>query len=523
MRHFFESHNNTALTQHLLHSRPIAIHRHVLQIAGQPAAGVLLSQLVYWTRRGVDIKAQCGWIHKSAEQWERETGMSWKVQKRARQHLIGQGLIEERQVGVPRRLEFRLNLNVFAEKTSQLIQIRLAEDLSLDLFRSDDIVIKQLLGQSISYHRVLARVTTHVNDALLLSRLIHDQRQVGRWQVRSRSDWLRELCMSRDQWETARRHLRLMGVLIERQSNFPRRVNLMINQAALVDCLERQSNGQYSLINPKSRQGLRVQTGLANIAQPIDLTAVGGFGRFRTAEFPTSESPKPAYPKPAYPKASYKAVPNPPAQISQSRPYIKEGLQVGVQQQLHDENGCQIAVGEPSGVVVVCDQAKDSGVARPGPVDRPNPPKVLMNDSVTPNPDNLIWANWLSEEQKMGAWWYLSRLPVETAQTVLDEVAFNHTRKTVENPVGLVRYLVGLVKSESFVAEGASTIAKQRIDRARQLEHEQALQRAVQQAQAVPSPATSESAAVIRANLKAMSEKWKKSLTGRSPIKGASS
>lgn len=523
MRHFFGTQNNTALTQHLLHSRPIAVHRHVLQIAGLPAAGVLLSQLVYWTRRGVDIKAQHGWIHKSAEQWERETGMSWKVQKRARQHLIEHRLIEERQIGVPRRLEFRLNLNEFAERTSQLIQIRLAEDLSLDLFRSDDIVIKQLLGQPISYHRVLARVTSHVNDALLLSRLIHDQRQINRWQIRSRSDWLRELCMSRDQWETARRHLRTMGVLIERQSNFPRRVNLMIDQAALVDCLERHSKGLYTVLNPKSRQGVRVQTGIANLTQPVDLNTVGGFGRFRTAEIPTSESPKPAYPKPAYPKASYKSDPKPPVQISQTLPYIKEGLQEGVQQQLHGANGYQIAESKPSGVVVVSDQAKDLGLARPGPVDRPNPLTVL-NERGSPDPDRLVWADWLTQEQKMSAWWYLSAMPEETSQTVLDEMAFSHKRKAVYNPVGLIRHLVGLVKTGQFVAEGASTVAKERALSARQHEQEQALQRAVQQAQAVPAPtADAQGIESVRAKLKAQAEQMKKGLTGRASSKGAGS
>ena len=49
---------------------------------------------------------------------------------------------------MPRRTEYRLNLNVFASRTSELIQIQLQDDfVSLDLFRTDDIVIKQLLGE----------------------------------------------------------------------------------------------------------------------------------------------------------------------------------------------------------------------------------------------------------------------------------------------------------------------------------------------------------------------------------------
>lgn len=458
----FQAPNNpsAALSQHLLRSRPIAVHRHVLAIAGSPAAGVLLSQLVYWTRRGIGVAEQQGWIHKTAEQWARETGMSWKVQQRARKALISRGLIEERTSGMPRRTEYRLNLNVFASRTSELIQIQLQDDfVSLDLFRTDDIVIKQLLGNAVSYHRVLAELTPHINDALLLSRLIHDQRQAGRWMVRSRSDWLRELCMSRDEWETARRHLRTLGVLVERQSNFPRRVNLLVDQAALVRALNKNAQGQFVKAQPMSRRSADKTSGVpprsASVAEkPVDPT-VGGIGRFCTAGFPTSESPNPAYPNPTHPNPASKACPKPPAQIAQSRLYMERG---GLQDPLQQD-------GLPP-VVGVVDEGRGlefglEGVARPGPPSQNPPIPPSQAPAVGASPDHLVWPDFLNEEQRPGVWWHLSHVAAR-AQDVLDEVAWTHAKSVVRNPVGLVRHLVGLVAQGTFIAEGAPEIQRRR-------------------------------------------------------------
>lgn len=485
-----------ALAQHLLHSRPIAVHRHVLTIAGDPAAGILLSQLVYWTRRGIGVAEQDGWVHKTAEQWERETGLSGKVQRRARTTLIRADLIEERAVGAPRRIEFRLNLNEFARRTSELIQVQLQADyVSLDLFRTEDIVVKQLLGNAMSYHRLLARLTPHINDALLLSRLIHDQRQIGRWIVRTRTDWLRELSMSRDEWETARRHLRGLGVLIERHGNFPRRVNLLVDQDKLVVALNKLAQGQFAKSQPKARQ--------RNVPQPqkrtqvVDSSTVGGFGQFCTPEIPTSVLPNPACPNPAYPKATYTDSPKPPTQTAQSPLYLNsEGLQGSLQPQLQPKS-VERAFGEPAvGVVVnknlVLKQAQglyglpkaaQPGVARPGPpsdgvaVDRPIPPDAADAAS------ELIYPSFITPKDKASIWIYLERLPSAIAQDLLDELEWSYSRKGVNNPVGLIRYLAGLVSTGAFQAEGAHIVQERRMRR-RQSQEQQA--RLMQAAVAAP-------------------------------------
>jgi hypothetical protein len=62
--------------------RSIAVSLNVMALVDDAAAGILLSQLIYWTRRGVDVLDRDGWVHKTATEWEHETGMSWKVQRR---------------------------------------------------------------------------------------------------------------------------------------------------------------------------------------------------------------------------------------------------------------------------------------------------------------------------------------------------------------------------------------------------------------------------------------------------------
>lgn len=528
-----------ALAQHLLHSRPIAVHRHVLTIAGDPAAGILLSQLVYWTRRGIGVAEQDGWVHKTAEQWERETGLSGKVQRRARMTLIRGNLVEERSVGAPRRIEFRLNLNEFARRTSELIQVQLQADyVSLDLFRTEDIVVKQLLGHAMSYHRLLARLTPHINDALLLSRLIHDQRQIGRWIVRTRTDWLRELCMSRDEWETARRHLRELGVLIERHGNFPRRVNLLVDQDKLVAALNKLAQGYFAKSQPKARQ--RNVPPTPKRTQVVDSSTVGGFGQFCTPGIPTSVLPNPACPNPSYPKAAFTGSPKPPAQVAQSRLYLNsEGLQGSLQPQLHGDSA-EKALSEPAVVVVdensVLKQAQGlhglpkaaqpgGGPARatPGaaPLDRPKPP-----DGVEASGE-LIFPPFILSTDRVSIWSYLERFPTAVAQEVLDEVEWSHGRKGVVSPIGLVRFFAGLVDKGVFKPEGASIVRDRRARRQMAQDHQDRLMQSAiaapvvqvtAPAQPAPPKTPSSQLSSIREHLKKISQEMQaKSRAGQHP------
>ncbi|MDI7066219.1 hypothetical protein QMO17_33820, partial [Klebsiella pneumoniae] len=61
--------------------RPIAFGTRLARITGHPKDAMLLSQLVYWTRRGRDVGSNGGWVHKTREHWFAETGLSREEQE----------------------------------------------------------------------------------------------------------------------------------------------------------------------------------------------------------------------------------------------------------------------------------------------------------------------------------------------------------------------------------------------------------------------------------------------------------
>jgi hypothetical protein len=86
--------------------RPIAYHRAFAEIGGGACAGLMLSQVWYWTPRA---KMAGGWFYKTAKEWEAETGLTVNEQKTARRRLRERGLIEEALRGIPAKVHYRLN------------------------------------------------------------------------------------------------------------------------------------------------------------------------------------------------------------------------------------------------------------------------------------------------------------------------------------------------------------------------------------------------------------------------------
>ncbi len=85
---------------------PISFHRCLVPVAGGVHAALLLSHAI-WTTQSLDAAAD-GWFLKSQEEWAEETGLSRWEQETARRALRSAGLMEERRVGLPARLWFRV-------------------------------------------------------------------------------------------------------------------------------------------------------------------------------------------------------------------------------------------------------------------------------------------------------------------------------------------------------------------------------------------------------------------------------
>ena len=85
---------------------PVSFHRCLVPITGGVTAALLLSQAI-WTTQASDCAAN-GWFSRSQDQWSDETGLSRWEQETARRALRSAGFLEERRVGMPAKLWFRV-------------------------------------------------------------------------------------------------------------------------------------------------------------------------------------------------------------------------------------------------------------------------------------------------------------------------------------------------------------------------------------------------------------------------------
>ena len=89
---------------------PLSFHRCLVPVAGGVAPALMLSQAI-WTTQTLE-PIEDGWFMRSQEQWTQETGLSRWEQETARRALRRAGLVEERRMGLPARLWFRVCADV---------------------------------------------------------------------------------------------------------------------------------------------------------------------------------------------------------------------------------------------------------------------------------------------------------------------------------------------------------------------------------------------------------------------------
>ncbi len=202
-------------------NRPIAFALRLSQITGHPKDALLLSQLVYWTRRGRDVEKTLGWIHKTRTAWQVETALTREEQENARRRLRRLRLIEEHRGGQPARLFYRLDTLTLSAELDRVTAGRMPIQLSFEFMRNHDFAMREVLGPTTAFHRVLVDVTGGVNAALLLSRMIQLQRHALEsnelWFTVTAREWKRDLGLNRRQLENAKHRLRELGVIKEIQ------------------------------------------------------------------------------------------------------------------------------------------------------------------------------------------------------------------------------------------------------------------------------------------------------------------
>ena len=157
-------------------SKPIAFNINFARITGDTKAALLLSQLVYWTRRGADVLDNDGWIFKTREDWEAEIGLSKHEQITARNILTGLGLMEEARTGAPARNCYRVMPAVLGAHLAQLVRTEPVQWSLLDM-RTDSQDMRVMLGRQFAFYKVLMQVTTTCTSAIYLSKALAIQRR----------------------------------------------------------------------------------------------------------------------------------------------------------------------------------------------------------------------------------------------------------------------------------------------------------------------------------------------------------
>ena len=97
---------DTALMLDLL-DEPIVFHRAYVPVAGGITAALFLSYAGYAYESLPEDRN--GWFTRTQAEWERDTGLTRREQETARRQLRERGLLEERRVGMPAVLGFRVN------------------------------------------------------------------------------------------------------------------------------------------------------------------------------------------------------------------------------------------------------------------------------------------------------------------------------------------------------------------------------------------------------------------------------
>ena len=187
----------------------------------------MLSQLLYWTRVGVDVVSNGGWISKTRDQWALETGLSRYEQESARVHLKKAGLIDESRSGTPARLAFRVRLPDVSQALARLLR---SEPVQWSLFdvRSNAQQVKALLGKSLAFYRVYGQLTQSTTAAVFLSRALATQRALiggkhSEWFSIGLTEWTAETGLSESQIRTCKQKLCQLNLLEQALMEYPRR------------------------------------------------------------------------------------------------------------------------------------------------------------------------------------------------------------------------------------------------------------------------------------------------------------
>lgn len=224
------------------------------QVTGSAKAALMLSQMLYWTRKYIGERPERdGWFWHTGSDWRNRTGLSRYEQDAARYYLRQCGCVEERLMGAPARMHYRVDLDALGKAIAQYAH------RAFSAWHWSDRTTLALLGRPVAFLRGFADLTGSVTAALYLSDLCQKQRTAERDAIKGHctlngsereldagDGWLdlplgqsaEHLGISEKRLRTARNIIKKLGILDETSSGGVQPSTLSrINMAQLAKAL----------------------------------------------------------------------------------------------------------------------------------------------------------------------------------------------------------------------------------------------------------------------------------------------
>ena len=414
-------------------NRPITVYRALVDVLGSVKTAVLLSQMLYWTKTGVDIEKNDGWFHKTMADFADETGLSVWEQETARHHLKEAGIIETKKTLVSgiSTSWLRVNLDGLSRVMAKALQISAAPLNINDVRRSTD-HFKLYLSKRLPYHTALAKIAGGVNAGLMLSCFIQSyfkgyNRRFDGFVTRSRDVWKEETGLSYKEQLVARRLLVRAGLISERHLTLSRHIDTSIDFEAclnkLITIIRKipEKPHEYTVPENQKRASLYIEKGFSATGKRAHIATAKGF-------------------LPDWQKVSYLNGKTSHSVTAKPTIYNKEQITYSNyinKQQQKNLIPLQANLAEDEAEHVVVDSIEKIDLGK------------------TEHLQELVFGKWFDEQERQIAKIMLHDIGFEQAQLVLDEIS---GRTSIRNPLGYLRKLCNAVRANTFVPEKAHRV-----------------------------------------------------------------
>ncbi len=157
-----------------LSQRYILVYPVLQAVTGSAKAALMLSQMLYWTRTYLASRPERGgWFWHTQQDWRTSTGLSRHEQDHARAALMATGFVEERRMGAPGRMHFRVNLVALGRAIAG------HKKTAMDTLWTET-TLKALLGRPVAFLRGLVDIGGSFTAGYYLSDLCQQQRTLER-------------------------------------------------------------------------------------------------------------------------------------------------------------------------------------------------------------------------------------------------------------------------------------------------------------------------------------------------------